>query len=89
MNGIAVARMRAGMKQQDLADALHIDRSTVAKWETGAAFPTGKKLPDVAKALSCEIEELFRKEEKKGREPQKKRKERAETRKRMSGAARR
>ena len=32
---------------------------------------------------------FFRKEEKKGREPQKKRKERAETRKRMSGAARR
>ena len=73
---IRVERAIRRISQQDLANALHIDRSTVAKWETGAAFPTGKKLPDVAKALNCEIEELFRKEEKKGREPQKKRKER-------------
>lgn len=65
VNGIAEMRKRAGMKQQDLADALHIDRSTVSKWETGEAFPTGNKLPQVAKALKCEIGELFSKEEKK------------------------
>ena len=65
VNGIAEMRKRAGMKQQDLADALHIDRSTVSKLETGEAFPTGNKLPQVAKALKCEIGELFAKEEKK------------------------
>ena len=65
MNGIAEMRKRAGMKQQDLADALHIDRSTVSKWETGEAFPTGNKLPQVAEVLHCDIGELFRKEEKK------------------------
>lgn len=71
MNGIAEMRKRAGMKQQDLADALHIDRSTVSKWETGEAFPTGNKLPQVAKALKCEIGELFSREEKKNRKKRK------------------
>lgn len=64
VNGIAEMRKKAGMKQQDLADALHIDRSTVSKWETGEAFPTGNKLPQVAKALKCEIGELFKEEKK-------------------------
>ena len=59
MNGIAEMRKNAGMTQQALADALHVDRSTVAKWETGAAFPTGQKLPQVAQALNCEIESLY------------------------------
>lgn len=49
MNGIAEMRKRAGMRQQDLADALNIDRSTISKWETGEAFPTGNKLPQVAR----------------------------------------
>lgn len=71
MNGIAEMRKKAGMKQQDLADALHIDRSTVSKWETGEAFPTGNKLPQVAKALKCEIGELFSREEKKIRKKRK------------------
>lgn len=65
MSGIAEKRKEAGLKQQELADILHVDRSTVAKWETGAAFPTGKKLPDVAKALKCEIGDLYPKDEKK------------------------
>ena len=72
MSGIAEMRMKAGLKQQDLADALHVDRSTVAKWETGAAFPTGKKLPQVAKVLQCEIGELFPTDEKKKRKKQEK-----------------
>ena len=67
MNGIAERRKAAGMTQQALAKLLKIDRSTVAKWETGAAFPTGAKLPQVAKALKCEISELFPKDEKKKR----------------------
>ena len=65
MNGILKARNEAGMTQQELADSLNIDRSTVAKWETGAAFPTGKKIPLVAKALGCEVSELFQYDEKK------------------------
>ena len=65
VSGIAEMRKKAGLKQQELADALHLDRSTVSKWETGEAFPTGNKLPLIANALKCEISELFSKEEKK------------------------
>jgi len=65
VNVIAELRKKAGLKQQELADILHLDRSTVSKWETGEAFPTGNKLPQVAKALQCEIGDLFPKNEKK------------------------
>ena len=65
MNVITELRKKAGLTQQGLADLLHLDRSTVSKWETGEAFPTGNKLPQVAEALKCEIGELFAKEEKK------------------------
>lgn len=59
MSGIAEMRKRAGMKQQELADILRVDRSTVSKWETGEAFPTGKMIPEVAAALKCEIKDLY------------------------------
>lgn len=65
MSEIAEMRKKAELTQQELADALHVERSTVSKWETGAAFPTGSKLPLVAKALKCEISELFPKSGKK------------------------
>ena len=73
MNGIAEKRKAAGMTQQALAKVLKVERSTIAKWETGAAFPTGGKLPLVAKALKCEISELFPKDEKKKRKRREKR----------------
>lgn len=59
MNGIAEMRKKSGMRQQELADSLHVDRSTVAKWETGAAFPTARKLPQLASALGCTVDDLI------------------------------
>ncbi len=52
-------RNKAGITQDALADKLHIDRSTIAKWETGAANPRADKIPALAEALECKIEELF------------------------------
>ena len=52
-------RNKAGITQDVLAERLHIDRSTVAKWETGAANPRADKIPALAEALGCKIEELF------------------------------
>ncbi|MGI6151239.1 MAG: helix-turn-helix domain-containing protein [Christensenellales bacterium] len=56
---IAEHRKRAGLTQQELAEKLGIDRSTVTKWETGAAAPLTAKLPEIAKALGCTINDLF------------------------------
>lgn len=59
MNNILNMRKKAGFLQADVADRLCIDRSTVAKWETGEAMPRADKLPLLAQLLGCTIDELF------------------------------
>jgi len=49
-------RKRAKLKQFELADLLKVERSTIAKWESGAAFPRAAQLPE---ALNCSIDELY------------------------------
>ena len=48
-----------GMRQEELASELAVDRSTIAKWETGEAMPRADKLPELAKVLGCSIDALF------------------------------
>lgn len=54
-------REKAGLNQQQVAEKLSIDRSSIAKWETGEAMPTADKLPQLATILNCTIDELFKK----------------------------
>lgn len=56
---LALMRERAKLTQRELADVLGVERSTVAKWESGAAYPRASQLPALAKALSCTIDELY------------------------------
>ena len=56
-------RKRANLKQFELADLLKVERSTIAKWESGAAFPRASQLPDLAAALHCTIDELYQPQE--------------------------
>ena len=51
-----------GMKQEELALELAVDRSTITKWETGEAMPRADKLPELARILGCDVSELFKKE---------------------------
>lgn len=60
MNQLTAMREKANLSQEDVAAALKIDRSTVAKWETGAAYPRADKLPAIAALYGCSIDELFR-----------------------------
>lgn len=55
-------REQKGLRQEDIAQRLAIDRSTIAKWETGEAMPRSDKLPELAKILDCSIDDLYRKE---------------------------
>ena len=55
-------RKREKITQKQIAEALGVDRSTVAKWETGKAAPRAALLPKLAKILNCSIEELLTKE---------------------------
>lgn len=69
MNNIQVKRTEANLKQEDIARALDIDRSTVAKWETGKSLPRAEMLVRLAKVLKCSIDELMMSEDRKGANP--------------------
>lgn len=56
---IARLRQEAGLRQVDLARAMGVDRSTIAKWESGLSAPKSVVLPRLADALECNIEKLF------------------------------
>ena len=60
MNNIQAKRNEVKLKQEDIARALDIDRSTVAKWETGRSLPWAELLVRLAKVLGCSIDELMR-----------------------------
>jgi len=60
MSYLAQLRIKANLTQEDVAAALSIDRSTVAKWETGKAYPQTNKLPQLSALYGCSIDDLFR-----------------------------
>ena len=55
-------RMRrdAGLTQGELAELLGVDRSTVAKWETGKSTPRLPTLVEMARLYGCSVEKLIR-----------------------------
>lgn len=59
MNIIEGKRKVLGLNQGDLAEKLGVDRSTVAKWETGAAKPRTDALIKLCEILSCSADELL------------------------------
>ena len=59
MKQIQRKRLKLGMTQADLAGALGVDPSTVAKWESEKAYPRADLLPKIARLLGCTIDELY------------------------------
>ena len=55
---IKAARNRAGMSQQELADAIHVSRSAVAKWEADKGLPDIENLKALAKLFGMTLDEL-------------------------------
>ncbi|MBE5791654.1 MAG: helix-turn-helix transcriptional regulator [Clostridiales bacterium] len=60
MSQLADLRIRANLTQEKVASELSIDRSTVAKWETGIASPKVGKLAPLSVLYGCSIDELYR-----------------------------
>ena len=56
---IKFLREKAGLTQLQLAEKLGIDVSTVCKWETAGTMPRADKIPAIASALSCDINDLY------------------------------
>ena len=56
---LSVLRRKAGLSQSELAKILGVERSTVAKWETGAALPRFPILKRLATVLECSVDEVL------------------------------
>ena len=56
-------RLRAKITQNELSSKLSIQRSTVAKWETGKSLPRAELLPKIAQILNCSVDELLKGEQ--------------------------
>ena len=56
---IDIKRVNAGLSQERLANLLKVERSTVAKWETGKSMPRAELLPKIAKILGCTVDDLL------------------------------
>ena len=52
-------REKKDMSQQAVAFEIGVERSTVAKWESGKSRPRAELLPKLAKLFGCSIEELL------------------------------
>ena len=59
MSGLKYYRRRSGMTQGQLADALGVQRATVAMWENGKSWPSAALLPQMADLLLCSIDDLY------------------------------
>lgn len=58
-NGFESCRLRAGLTQVEAAAALKVSQPTISSWETGTAYPTGSKIPAIARLYGCRIDQLF------------------------------
>lgn len=56
---ITKLRMRAGLSQAQLADALFVSRELVSKWETGLSRPSRKSLEAAARLFGVAPEDLM------------------------------
>ncbi len=52
-------REKNGISQVQLSNILAVDRSTVAKWETGMSVPRAGTLKKLAAYFGCTIDELL------------------------------
>ncbi|MDD4124688.1 MAG: helix-turn-helix transcriptional regulator [Eubacteriales bacterium] len=52
-------RESKNLTQQQLADLVSVQRSTVSMWETGESFPRAEVLRRLAKILGCSVDELL------------------------------
>lgn len=59
VNAIKKLRTESKLTQAVIAERLHIDVSTVTKWETGDSKPRIDKLPELARIFNCKIDDLF------------------------------
>lgn len=58
--GLRARRKAAGMTLEELGAAVGCSGAAVGMWERDEAQPSADRLPRIAKALGCTIDDLFR-----------------------------
>lgn len=59
MNYIKELRTKLHLSQIELAKKVNVSQQAIAKWESGISMPRSDKLPLLASALKCSINDLF------------------------------
>lgn len=59
MNGIKAARLKAKMKQEEVAQSMNVSQGAISLWERGECFPAAAKLVPLAMLLNCTVDELL------------------------------
>lgn len=59
MLNLKTLRTKQGITQVELAKTLSVKQSTLSDWENHKTAPKAERLPAVAKALNCTIDELY------------------------------
>lgn len=57
---LSLLRRQAGYTQEGLAEALHVSRQAVSKWESGQTLPEAATLLPLADLLGCSLDRLMR-----------------------------
>ena len=60
LEGLAPRRKAAGYTQETFADALGVQRSALAAWESLISSPRAGILPTIAELLHCTVDDLYR-----------------------------
>lgn len=55
---IKAARVNKGLRQSDMAIALHVTKKTVSSWETGKARPTLDKVEPICALLGVKYDDI-------------------------------
>ena len=59
MRALKQLREKHNLRQEEIARAIGVSRSTVAMWETSDAYPKGHVLEKLADVLSCSMDDLY------------------------------
>ena len=55
---LRAARTNAGLRQTDMALALHVSRKTIGSWESGKSMPTADKIDAICALLGVSYDSI-------------------------------
>lgn len=58
--GIRARRKAAGLTLDELGARLGCSGAAVGMWERGETLPSADRLPDIASALHCSVDDLYK-----------------------------